>query len=94
MCPPISKNSRSCAFLRRILLEQKKMMTPRIKNPARPEATETPITAPELRPLPLAGAAGGSLVVALGDVSGDVNVGSSVSVLEGSGVLSVVDTGV
>jgi hypothetical protein len=70
------------------------MMTPRIKNPATPEATETPITAPELRPLPWAAAADVSLVVSLGGVPEDVDVGFSVSVLEGSDVLSVVDTGV
>jgi hypothetical protein len=30
---------------------QKNMITPRTKNPATPDVTETPITAPALRPL-------------------------------------------
>lgn len=59
------------------------MMTPIMKKPAMPDATETPITAPELRLLPWVDAPDVSSEVALGDEFVDVvGVGSSISVLE------------
>jgi hypothetical protein len=65
-------------------------MTPMMKKPAIPEATETPMTAPELRLLPWPGSLDASLEVALGDEPVVVAVGLSISVL-GCSILSGLD---